>query len=68
MQYTAKAIGELGTINGPRCCKRDAMIAFRNGIAYVNEHYGVQLMYEPMQCSYSERNTQCIGARCPFHP
>lgn len=68
MQYTAKAIGELGTINGPRCCKRDAMIAFRNGIAYVNEHYGVQLMYEPMQCSYSERNAQCIDARCPFHP
>lgn len=25
MQFTSKAIGEPGTINGPRCCKRDAM-------------------------------------------
>ena len=34
MQFTSKAIGELGTINGPRCCKRDAMIAFKNGIDF----------------------------------
>ena len=32
MQFTSKAIGELGAINGPRCCKRDAMIAFKNGV------------------------------------
>ena len=50
MQFTSKAIGELGTINGPRCCKRDAMIAFKNGIDYVNAHYGVTLQYEQMQC------------------
>ena len=41
MQFTSKAIEELGTKNGPRCCKRDAMIAFKNGIDYVNAHYGV---------------------------
>ena len=45
MQFTSKAIGELGTINGPRCCKRDAMIAFKNGIEYVNSHYDVTLKY-----------------------
>ena len=43
MQYTSKAIGELGKINGPRCCKRDAMIAFKNGIEYINSHYSVTL-------------------------
>jgi hypothetical protein len=32
MAYTSDAIGELGKINGPRCCKRDAMIAFKHGI------------------------------------
>ena len=30
MSFTANAISELGKINGPRCCKRDAMIAFKN--------------------------------------
>ncbi len=66
MQYTSAAIGELGTINGPRCCKRDAMIAFKNGIEYVNSHYGMALQYEHRQCEYSDMNAQCIGERCPF--
>lgn len=67
MQFTAKAIGELGTINGPRCCKRDAMIAFKNGIEYVNSHYGVELIYEPEVCGFSAQNLQCIHERCPFY-
>lgn len=67
MQYTSKAIGELGTINGPRCCKRDAMIAFKNGIEYVNSHYDVTLEYEHMKCEYSNVNMQCIKERCPYY-
>ncbi|MGN0514105.1 MAG: DUF5714 domain-containing protein [Lachnospiraceae bacterium] len=60
MQFTSNAIGELGKINGPRCCKRDAMIAFKNGIEYVNEHYDVTLEQEHLKCEYSGRNEQCI--------
>ncbi len=67
MQFTADAIGELGRINGPRCCKRDAMIAFKNGIAYVNSHYGVVLETEEPECEYSGRNEQCIKDRCPYY-
>ncbi len=67
MQFVSDAIGELGEINGPRCCKRDAMIAFKNGIEYVNSHYAVKLEYEDMKCEYSGRNEQCIQERCPFY-
>jgi len=67
MEYTSLAIGELGKINGPRCCKRDAMIAFKNGIDYINNHYDVHLEYEKMVCDYSASNAQCIKERCPFH-
>lgn len=67
MQFTSSAIGELGKINGPRCCKRDAMIAFKNGIKYVKEHYGVILEYEDVKCEYSGRNEQCIKERCPYY-
>ena len=66
MQFVSKAIGELGEINGPRCCKRDAMIAFKNGIEYVNQHYNVTLQYEHMKCEFSDLNAQCIKERCPF--
>ena len=66
MQFTSKAIGELGTINGPRCCKRDALIAFKYGIDYVNEHYNVTLQYDQMNCEFTEINEQCIKERCPL--
>lgn len=66
MSFTSSAIGELGKINGPRCCKRDAMIAFKHGIEYVNEHYGVLLEYEEQSCEFSSQNQQCIKDRCPF--
>lgn len=67
MQFTSNAAKELGTINGPRCCKRDAMISFKNGIEYVNSHYRVELEYENIPCKYSNINDQCIKNRCPFY-
>ena len=67
MLFTSEAIGELGKINGPRCCKRDAMIAFKNGIKYINDHYGVHLETEEITCEYSSRNEQCIKERCPYY-
>ncbi|MCQ2593577.1 MAG: DUF5714 domain-containing protein [Treponema sp.] len=55
-----------GKINGPRCCKRDAMIAFKNAIEYVNNNYGVKLNYSEQKCSFTSINQQCIKERCPF--
>lgn len=46
MEFTSNALKDLGEINGPRCCKRDAMISFKNAIDYVNTHYHVTLEYE----------------------
>ena len=66
MAFTSSVIGELGQINGPRCCKRDAMIAFKHGIEYVRQHYGVQIEYEKQYCEFSSQNQQCIKERCPF--
>lgn len=67
MQFTSCALEELGKINGPRCCKRDAMVAFKNGVKYINEHYGVTLVLKDLKCEYSKINAQCIKERCPYH-
>ena len=66
MAFTSSAVGELGKINGPRCCKRDAMIAFKNGVDYINSNYKVNLEYDEMICEFSSLNAQCIKERCPF--
>ena len=60
MSFTSDALNELGKINGPRCCKRDAMIAFKHGIEYVNSHYDVTLEYEDQTCEFKSQNQQCI--------
>lgn len=67
MSFTAGAISDLGRINGPRCCKRDAMIALAHGVDYINNHYDVTLEYEKQTCEFSEMNRQCIKERCPFY-
>ena len=66
MSFTSEALGALGRINGPRCCKRDAMIAFKSAIDYVNSHYDVTLVYEDQKCEFADLNKQCIGEKCPF--
>lgn len=67
MAYTANAVKELGSLNGPRCCKRDAMIAFKHGIEYINDHYDVHLEYDSQRCEFTDYNKQCIKERCPFY-
>ena len=67
MAFTSDAVRELGVINGPRCCKRDAMIVFKHAVGYVNRRYGVSLEYEEQRCEFSQSNQQCIGQRCPFY-
>lgn len=67
MKFTSKAISDLGTVNGPRCCKRDARLAMKNAVAYINEHYSVKLESDDSKCGYSELNMQCIKERCPYY-
>lgn len=67
MKFTAEAAAELGRINGPRCCKRDAMTAFKNGIKYINSHYEVELESDDIKCEFKALNAQCINERCPYY-
>ena len=67
MSFTVSAVKDLSEINGPRCCKRDAMLAFKHAVEYVNRHYGVTLEYEEQECEFSHLNQQCIKQRCPFY-
>ena len=67
MRFTSEAISALGAVNDPRCCKRDAMLAFRHSVEYINSHYDVKLDYKYHPCEFSDRNRQCIHGRCPFY-
>ena len=65
-KMTAKSLGEIGNIGGPRCCKRDSYLSIMSAIDYVKEHFNVEMEKPIVVCEHSKQNNQCIGIRCPF--
>ena len=63
---TSKALGEVGKIGGPRCCKRDSYLAILSAIDFVKEHFDIEMEKNKVACIHSDINNQCIGSRCPF--
>ena len=65
-RMTAKALGAIGEIGGPRCCKRDSYLSILAAVDFVKENFGVEMERAGIVCRHSARNNQCIGKRCPF--
>ena len=63
---TSRALEAIGKIGGPRCCKRDSYLAILSAIDFVKEHFGIEMESSEIVCIHSSKNSQCIGARCPF--
>ena len=67
-RMTAEALAIIGAINGPRCCKRDSSLAILAAARFAREHLGVYLPVLDQPCQLWNRNRQCTGGACPFHP
>ena len=67
-QMTSAALGRIGAVGGPRCCKRDSFLSILTAIDFVEEHFGIKMEKSEPVCNCSEQNNQCIGKRCPFSP
>ena len=63
---TSRALEKIGTVGGPRCCKRDSYLSILAAADFVREHFGVELDRHEVVCGYAAQNNQCIGKRCPF--
>ena len=64
---TSKALGSIGEIGGPRCCKRNSYLATTEAVKFAEENLGVKMEMTEIRCSHSHENNQCIGKRCPFN-
>ena len=65
-RMTALALDRIGTVGGPRCCKRDSFLAVLAAVDFVRTHLGVEMTRTVPVCTYSAGNHQCLGDRCPF--
>lgn len=67
-RLTAACLEKLGTIGGPRCCKRNSFTAALTAAEFVKEHLGVSMdVPEQVACTHSARNKQCLKSRCPYY-
>ena len=65
-RMTSAALGAIGNVGGPRCCKRDSYLAILAAIDFAGECLGVEMKRTVPTCTHSRQNNQCIGKRCPF--
>lgn len=63
---TSRALEKIGSIGGPRCCKRDSYLSILAAADFVKERFGIEMEKTVPVCSRSGMNNQCIGKRCPF--
>ena len=66
-QMTAKALEAIGKNGGPRCCKRDSYLAIIEAVKFTSEKLGVKMEINPVACTRSHLNNQCIQEECPFY-
>ena len=65
-KMTSAALGAIGEVGGPRCCKRDSYLAITEAVTFVKENFGVEMELDEIKCTHSALNNQCIKERCPF--
>lgn len=66
-QMTACSLQKIGSVGGPRCCKRDSYLAVLEAVHFTEEKLGIRMECQGIVCSRSEQNNQCINDRCPFY-
>ena len=67
-QMTARALDAIGTIGGPRCCKRNSYLSLLAAAAFVEERFHLSMPVPAIRCAYAGQNNQCLGKVCPFSP
>lgn len=64
---TSEALHSVAEVGGPRCCKRNAVLAIQSACRYVKDTMGVELHPSEYACGRWKSNPDCIGNRCPFY-
>ncbi len=66
---TAAALGAIGKLGGPRCCKRNSYTAIIQAVSFIKERFGIEMELDPsdIKCTRSLQNNQCKKKDCPFY-
>lgn len=65
-RMTAKSLNAIGSVGGPRCCKRDSYLSVLSAVDFVKKYFGIEMEKAEIICEFSSKNNQCLGKNCPF--
>lgn len=66
---TGRSLITIAESGGPRCCKRNSVLAILGAVEFVKEQFGVSLpVNSAVQCEFSDLNKQCLKEECRFYP
>ncbi len=70
MEATASALRRIAGLGGPRCCKASVYASLEAAVPIIREEIGIPVVLRDLEgaCMLSERNGECWGERCPYHP
>lgn len=64
---TATAIQAIAENGGPRCCKRDTIIALKVASQLIESELGLSVPITPdFTCRWNGNNKECIRIKCPY--
>ncbi|MCL1809625.1 MAG: DUF5714 domain-containing protein [Clostridiales bacterium] len=66
---TAGVLEQVAACGGPRCSKRETLIAILETSRFTEEHWRMPLTgFQGALCEFFNRNPDCTGDNCPFYP
>lgn len=63
---TGRSLVTIAEHGGPRCCKRDVYLSLQTAVGFLKEKMGVVLENQDVRCMFSDRNRECLKAKCPY--
>lgn len=67
---TAQSLYMIANAGGPRCCKRNSLLALQEAVRFAKERFQVEMETtpEPLECEFHDWNKECKKADCRFYP
>ena len=65
---TADSLNSIAKIGGPRCCKRNTILAAESMQQTLADKFNIELSKTPFVCSFMKNNQECIALECPYFP
>lgn len=67
-KITSNALCDISEVGGPRCCKRNTLLAAESLYDDLAEYFEIKLPRTKYICSFMSKNNECLHQECQYFP